>query len=129
MLLSLTAAGERAARAVLAERSAVLDRALDGLDDTAVTALSRAVCAMLGALTDDLLTSEFMCRLCDEHGLPGRPLPGRAGGAVAAVPAGHRLRDPCPQRPRSAEEDSRHARPRRIGVSGPEPLMNLHPSG
>jgi MarR family transcriptional regulator, negative regulator of the multidrug operon emrRAB len=70
VLLSLTAAGERGARAVLAERSAVLDRALDGLDEPAVTRLTEAVCAMLGALTDDLLTSEFMCRMCDEKSCP-----------------------------------------------------------
>ena len=70
VLLSLTAAGERAARAVLAERSAVLDRALDGLDEPAVAALTHGVCAMLGALTDDLLTSEFMCRMCDEPACP-----------------------------------------------------------
>jgi MarR family transcriptional regulator, negative regulator of the multidrug operon emrRAB len=69
-LLSLTSSGERAAQAVMAERTAVLERALDSLDDRAVTAVTEGVCAMLGALTDDLLTSEFMCRLCDEHACP-----------------------------------------------------------
>jgi DNA-binding MarR family transcriptional regulator len=69
-LLSLTAAGERTARAVLAERSAVLERAIAGLDDATLTAMTEGVCAMLVALTDDLLTSEFMCRLCDEHACP-----------------------------------------------------------
>jgi MarR family transcriptional regulator, negative regulator of the multidrug operon emrRAB len=70
VLLSLTASGERAARAVLAERSAVLERALAGLDDATVAAVTDGVCAMLAALTDDLLTSEFMCRLCDELACP-----------------------------------------------------------
>jgi MarR family transcriptional regulator, negative regulator of the multidrug operon emrRAB len=74
-LLSLTAAGERAARAVLAERSAVVDQALDGLDDASVDAMTAGVCAMLGALTDDLLTSEFMCRMCDEHACPDERCP------------------------------------------------------
>ncbi len=69
-LLFLTAAGERAAREVLTERAAVLDRALGALDDAAVAALTDGVCTMLAALTDDLLTSEHMCRLCDEHSCP-----------------------------------------------------------
>ena len=33
------------------------------------------VCAMLDALTDDLLTSEFMCRMCDEHCCPDERCP------------------------------------------------------
>ena len=70
VLLSLTAGGERAARAVLVERSAVLDRAMDGLDDATVAIVTEGVCAMLAALTDDLLTSEFMCRMCDELACP-----------------------------------------------------------
>ena len=74
-LLSLTAAGERAARAVLAERSTVLDRALSGLDDAALAAVTDGVCTMLAALTDDLLTSEFMCRLCDEQACPDERCP------------------------------------------------------
>jgi len=69
-LLSLTAAGERAARSVLAERASVLDRALAALDDEAVAAITEGACAMLVALTDDLLTSEHMCRMCDEHACP-----------------------------------------------------------
>jgi MarR family transcriptional repressor of emrRAB len=74
-LLSLTAAGERAARAVLAARSAVLERATADLDDATLSAVTDAVCAMLVALTDDLLTSEFMCRLCDEHACPDERCP------------------------------------------------------
>jgi len=74
-LLSLTAAGERAARAVLAARSAVVARATAGLDDAALAAVADAACAMLVALTDDLLTSEFMCRLCDEHACPDERCP------------------------------------------------------
>jgi len=74
-LLSLTAAGERTARTVLVERAAVLDRALDGLDDEMLAAVTNGVCVMLVELTDDLLTSEFMCRLCDEHACPDERCP------------------------------------------------------
>ncbi len=69
-LLALTPAGERAAHAVLAERRTVLDRALSAVPDDAVPGLVRTVSAMLEALADDLLTSEFMCRLCDELSCP-----------------------------------------------------------
>jgi len=74
-LLSLTGAGETAARAVLAERARVVDRALGALDDATLAAVSDGVCAMLVALTDDLLTSEHMCRLCDEHACPDERCP------------------------------------------------------
>lgn len=69
-LLFLTDEGMRAARDVLAERSAVLDRAMSALDDETLGAFTDGVCAMLAALTDDLLTSENMCRLCDEPACP-----------------------------------------------------------
>ena len=65
-LLSLTERGELAAQEVLAERRAVLERAVSALDDAALPGLVDAVCVMLDALTDTLLTSEFMCRMCDE---------------------------------------------------------------
>jgi DNA-binding MarR family transcriptional regulator len=65
-LLSLTERGQEAAEAVLGERRAVLERAVAALSDDALPGLVDAVCAMLDALTDTLLTSEFMCRMCDE---------------------------------------------------------------
>jgi DNA-binding MarR family transcriptional regulator len=69
-LLSLTRRGEQVADRVLAGRRAVLDRALGALDDRQVRALTDAVATMLVALTDDLLTSEHMCRLCEEPACP-----------------------------------------------------------
>jgi len=60
---------------VLAERAAVVDRALAGLDGPALAALTDAVCSMLVALTDDLLTSEHMCRMCDELACPDELCP------------------------------------------------------
>lgn len=74
-LLSLTAEGERVARAVLAERSSVVDRALAALGDDTLAAVTEGICTMLAALTDDLLTGEFMCRLCDEHACPDERCP------------------------------------------------------
>jgi DNA-binding MarR family transcriptional regulator len=74
-LLALTAAGERAARSVLAARSAVVERALAALDDETLAAVTKGVCTMLAALTDDLLTSEHMCRMCDEHACPDERCP------------------------------------------------------
>ncbi len=74
-LLSLTAAGERAARSVLAERAAVLDRAVAALDEATLAAVTDGVCTMLVALTDDLRTSEHMCRMCDEHSCPDERCP------------------------------------------------------
>ncbi len=55
---------------MLASRAAVLDRALADLDGRTLAVVTEAACAMLVSLTDDLLTSEFMCRLCDEHACP-----------------------------------------------------------
>ena len=69
-LLALTTAGRAAAQAVLVERRAVLARAIAAVPDHALDGLLEAVSAMLGALADDLLTSEFMCRLCDELSCP-----------------------------------------------------------
>jgi DNA-binding MarR family transcriptional regulator len=74
-LLSLTGAGENAARSVLAERATVLDRALAALDDATLAAVTDGVCAMLVALTDDLLAGEHMCRICDEHACPDERCP------------------------------------------------------
>jgi DNA-binding MarR family transcriptional regulator len=68
--LRLTELGEQRARAVQAQRTHVLRTALSDLPDEDCTALARAVEAMLEALTDDLLTSEFMCRLCNELACP-----------------------------------------------------------
>jgi len=69
-LLVLTDVGYDAARAVVLARRDVLTRAVGALDDDEVNALVRTVERMLEALTDDLLTSEFMCRLCDERSCP-----------------------------------------------------------
>ncbi len=69
-LLALTPRGDRAAAAVLAERRTVLDRAVATLDDEQLAAFDLALGTMLEALTDDLLTGEFMCRLCDELACP-----------------------------------------------------------
>jgi DNA-binding MarR family transcriptional regulator len=69
-LLVLTDAGYDTARSVLAARRQVIARAVGALDDDEVDALVHTVERMLEALTDDLLTSEFMCRLCDERACP-----------------------------------------------------------
>lgn len=101
-LLSLTPAGERTAHAVLAERRAVLGRAIDAVDDAALPVLVRAVGAMLDALTDTLLTSEYMCRLCDEQSCPdercpvegAEPSPPHRRGAGYGVEDTRLLRNP-----------------------------------
>lgn len=74
-LLALTDHGERVALDVLAARRAVLERAVAALDDGQVQALTDAVTQMLDALADDLLTSEFMCRMCDELACPDTRCP------------------------------------------------------
>jgi DNA-binding MarR family transcriptional regulator len=74
-LLALTADGRDAALEVLAERRDLLERAVSALDDAQVGALVDAVGAMLEVLTDDLLTSEFMCRMCDELACPDSRCP------------------------------------------------------
>ena len=53
----------------------MVTRAIAALDDEQVSALSNAAEAMLDALADDLLTSEFMCRLCDELACPDARCP------------------------------------------------------
>ncbi len=74
-LLALTREGEAAALAVLAARRDVLERAVGALDDQQVRALADAAGSMLEAITDDLLTSEHMCRLCDELACPDARCP------------------------------------------------------
>ena len=71
----LTEQGERIADAVLAQRRRVLERALSALDEEACQAMSATLSTMLEALTDDLLTSEFMCRMCDELACPDARCP------------------------------------------------------
>jgi hypothetical protein len=66
---------ERIPREVLTARRTVLARAVAALDDQQVIALADAARSMLDALADDLLTSEFMCRLCDEHACPDARCP------------------------------------------------------
>ena len=74
-LLALTSEGERTALAVLGARRDVLVRAVSALDDGHVRALADAAGAMLEAITDDLLTSEYMCRICDELACPDSRCP------------------------------------------------------
>jgi DNA-binding MarR family transcriptional regulator len=74
-LLALTPLGQDAALRVLGARRSVLTRAVSALDDGQVSALTDAAEAMLDALADDLLTSEFMCRLCDELACPDARCP------------------------------------------------------
>jgi MarR family transcriptional regulator, negative regulator of the multidrug operon emrRAB len=74
-LLALTERGNRAALDVLAGRRLLLERAVSALDARQVGALVEAVDAMLEALADDLLTSEFMCRMCDELACPDARCP------------------------------------------------------
>jgi DNA-binding MarR family transcriptional regulator len=74
-LLDLTEHGVGVALQVLAERRGVLDRAVAALDDAQVLAVADAVTTMLEAITDDLLTSEYMCRLCDELACPDSRCP------------------------------------------------------
>ena len=108
-LLSLTPAGERTAQAVLAERKAVLGRAIEAVDDAALPVLVQAVGAMLDALADTLLTSEYMCRLCDEQSCPddrcpvegAEPSPPHRRGAGYGVEDTRTLRSPY-SRPRSS---------------------------
>jgi len=74
-LLALTVRGEQVALDVLAARRDVLERAVSALDDDQVRGLADSVEVMLEALTDDLLTSEHMCRLCDELACPDARCP------------------------------------------------------
>jgi DNA-binding MarR family transcriptional regulator len=74
-LLALSERGERVAADVLAERRAVLDRAVSALSDDQVAAAADAIGAMLEALADTLLTSEYMCRICDELACPDARCP------------------------------------------------------
>ena len=74
-LVALTPRGDQVAADVLSERRAVLDRAIGALDDDGVRMLLEAANAMLEALTDDLLTSEYMCRSCDELACPDSRCP------------------------------------------------------
>lgn len=74
-LLALTPRGERVALEVLAARREVLERAVGALDDEQVRRFADTAGAMLEALTDDLLTSEHMCRSCDELACPDARCP------------------------------------------------------
>lgn len=94
-LLALTAEGETAALAVLAARRDVLERAVRALDDDQVAAFAHTAGTMLEAITDDLLTSEHMCRMCDELACPdarcpverAEPAPAHRRGTGYGVPA------------------------------------------
>jgi DNA-binding MarR family transcriptional regulator len=74
-LLALTGSGERTALEILRERRDVLERALGALDDAQVNAVAEAAGVMLEALADNLLTSEYMCRMCDELACPDSRCP------------------------------------------------------
>ena len=97
-LLALTPRGEAMALDVLAARRDVVTRAVSALDDDQVAALNDAAEAMLDALADDLLTSEFMCRLCDELACPDARCP--VEGAIPTPPhrrgTGYGVDDPVP---------------------------------
>jgi hypothetical protein len=55
---------------VLVERRGAVEAALTAVPDGDLAPVVEAVGAMLVALTDDLRTSEHMCRLCDERACP-----------------------------------------------------------
>ena len=74
-LLALTPHGEAVAIEVLAERRLVLERAVSVLTEAEVRALADTMSTMLEAITDDLLTSEYMCRMCDELACPDARCP------------------------------------------------------
>lgn len=74
-LLALTPVGERRAQDVMTARRRLLTRAISALDDKELQGLTAAAEAMLEAITDDLLTSEYMCRLCDELACPEERCP------------------------------------------------------
>jgi len=82
--VELTAAGRKAARAVLRRRSAVVDTALGALSDSERDALTGLLEKMLGALTTDSDHAERVCRLCDWDSCPEPRCPvdlaGRAKG-------------------------------------------------
>lgn len=71
----LTEEGSRIAEAVLVQRMRVLETAVAALDERSCQRLTDALAVMLEALTDDLLTSEFMCRMCDELACPDERCP------------------------------------------------------
>ncbi len=95
-LLALTPAGEDAALGVLEARRTVLSRAVGALSDRGLRAFLTAAEAMLEALTDDLLTGESMCRMCDELACPddrcpvehAAPAPPARRGLGYGVPTG-----------------------------------------
>jgi MarR family transcriptional regulator, negative regulator of the multidrug operon emrRAB len=97
-LLALTSEGERVALDVLGARRDVLERAVSALGDAQVRALADAAGAMLEAITDDLLTSEYMCRMCDELACPDARCP--VERAEPAPPhrrgTGYGVADPVP---------------------------------
>jgi DNA-binding MarR family transcriptional regulator len=73
--LKATAAGAALRDAILAARSAVLTRALDGVD---AAALTPTVAQILTRLTDTRCTGDHMCRLCDEATCTDCPVEARA---------------------------------------------------
>jgi len=82
--VELTAAGRKAARAVLRRRSAVVDTALGALSGSERDVLTGLLEKMLGALTTDDDHAERVCRLCDWDSCPEPRCPvdlaGRAKG-------------------------------------------------
>jgi len=102
-LLALSDRGERVAHLVLDERRQVLDRAVSALDDAQAAAVTDTVGAMLEALADSLLTSEYMCRICDELACPdarcpverAEPAPAHRRGTGYGVRVARSPRNPC----------------------------------
>jgi MarR family transcriptional repressor of emrRAB len=74
-LLYLTDSGRVIALQVLSSRREAADTALAAVNDKQLQVLTGAAEIMLEALTDDLLVSEHMCRLCDELACPDSRCP------------------------------------------------------
>jgi MarR family transcriptional regulator, negative regulator of the multidrug operon emrRAB len=73
--IALTTAGRREARAVLAARAAVLERAMAALTATERRQLGGILGRILPALTEGPDHAELVCRLCDLTACPGERCP------------------------------------------------------
>ena len=72
----------------------MLERAVDGPRRRTLAALADGSARCSAALTDDLLTSEFMCRMCDELACPDERCPVERAEPAPRRTAGARLRHP-----------------------------------
>jgi MarR family transcriptional regulator, negative regulator of the multidrug operon emrRAB len=71
----LTTAGRREARAVLAARAELLDRAVAGLTERERRSLTIVLEKMLSAVTHSRQQAELVCRLCDLTACPQAECP------------------------------------------------------